>query len=311
MALFRRRYKGTAMAMRWHRQRMTFRWCVFAFVLLSVSVTSYAFISNSGVFPRLFNYHVAGVEQETNVYRRLVRTHIPPINVSGYRRGDFVDLLPDINDVQLESAQRWGVCPPIQASGIESNEQLVQIKSNGLYVVDTLTHSMPYLVPAAALLLQYIGERFAEVMSERNHDGHTYRPIVTSVLRTSSDVRNLVRSNRNATENSCHCYGTTFDITYGRFLRDDGEEIQEFWLRDILAIVLYELRYEGLCYVRFEVHQPCMHITVRDIEYKGNLPFTEQTVMLNSDVEMVEIAKPEPSPTPAPTNNQSDNYLIF
>ncbi|MBQ4377229.1 MAG: hypothetical protein II793_06010 [Bacteroidales bacterium] len=315
MARYRHKYKGTAMAMRWQRQRRNARWVFGIVAVMVVAIVSTSALSNGTLAIGLFGKgrHNVNYNDDAYTYKRLQRSHIPPVNVAGYRVGDFVDLLPDINDVQLEAAHHWGLIPPIQADGIENNEQLVRIGNNSLYVVDTLWHSMPYLVPAAAVLLNYIGERFYEIMQERNHDGHTYRPIVTSVLRTTSDVQRLRRNNRNATENSCHCYGTTFDITYSRFLRDDGEEIQEYWLRDILAIALYELRYEGLCYVRYEVHQPCFHITVRDVEYQGSLPHSTHSVSLHYDSEPVVMAKPEPRPddaTPQPHHDEHE-YIFY
>ena len=49
------------------------------------------------------------------------------------------------------------------------------------------------------------------------------------------------------------------------------------WMVDALARTLYELRCEGLCYVRYERHQSCFHITVRNVEYAGSQNDTLQT----------------------------------
>ena len=224
-------------------------------------------------------------------------------------------MFPDINDVQLVAAQGWGVKAPVSGLNLENDRRFVEIVSNDLYVVDTMWHSRPYVIPAMAVLLQYIGERFATILAQQGRDRHSYRPIVTSALRTEDDVRRLLRNNSNASENSCHCYGTTVDITYNRFLRDDGVEIQEYWLRDILALVMYELRYEGLCYVRYEVRQPCFHFTVRDVEYKGPLPSFQQDITLSHVSAPIKHASPS-SVKERPNNNnqkqtQQEEKRIF
>ncbi len=91
------------------------------------------------------------------------------------------------------------------------------------------------------------------------------RIVVTSVLRTKEDVRRLKKVNGNASDNSAHCYGTTFDISYYRFQTCGGVswDVYDDKLVDILADVLIEKRKEGLCYVRFEKKQHCFHITSR------------------------------------------------
>ena len=91
-------------------------------------------------------------------------------------------------------------------------------------------------------------------------------PIVTSVTRTHNDVKNLRRSgNVNASTNSCHFYGTTFDITYARFYKHTGhtETFESAMMKQILAEVLKNLRDEGRCYVKYERKQACFHITAR------------------------------------------------
>ena len=44
-----------------------------------------------------------------------------------------------------------------------------------------------------------------------------HKIIVTSVMRSKADVGKLRNTNDNATQNSCHLYGTTFDICYNRY----------------------------------------------------------------------------------------------
>jgi len=93
--------------------------------------------------------------------------------------------------------------------------------------------------------------------------------LVSSVLRTESDVANLSRNNVNATQRSCHMFGTTFDISYNLYYtvsNPDGprrREVRNDSLKMVLSEVLRDARREGRCYVRYEVKQPCFHITVR------------------------------------------------
>lgn len=54
--------------------------------------------------------------------------------------------------------------------------------------------------------------------------------IVTSVLRTADDVKRLRRRNGNASANSAHAFGTTFDVSYRRFCKvedPDGRPMQD------------------------------------------------------------------------------------
>lgn len=211
---------------------------------------------------------VAGTETKEPVVERnrLDRTLIPKPNFVSW--GQSFD---DLNDVQLESAMRNGLENPDADVDPAHNPELVRIATSDLYVVEEMTHSKPYLVPEAALMLQYIATRFQEVLEDMAHDSHGYRPIVTSALRSREDVERLRRRNRNASENSCHRYGTTIDITYIRFIRDDGDTVNEEWLKLALATALYELRYEGICHVKYEYRQACFHITLRSTEYKGGM----------------------------------------
>jgi hypothetical protein len=96
-----------------------------------------------------------------------------------------------------------------------------------------------------------------------------HKVIVTSVLRTKDDVDKLRNYNKNATENSCHLYGTTFDICYNRYktVQDpDGpkrRQVQNDTLKWVLSEVLNDMRRNKRCYVKYEVKQGCYHITVR------------------------------------------------
>lgn len=113
------------------------------------------------------------------------------------------------------------------------------------------------MVPKAETLLSDIAREF-QVISGTNS-----RFEVTSVLRTKEDIKKLQGSNANATTNSCHLYGTTFDISYARFRTDVLHPKSNAELREALAQAVYNLREQGRCYVKFEKKQKCYHITVR------------------------------------------------
>ena len=119
-----------------------------------------------------------------------------------------------------------------------------------------LTHSVPYVVPKLENLLDDLADLFQKEM------GAKVRFVVTSVLRTSEDIKKLQKVNVNASAKSCHCYATTIDISYSTF-DCKGEEHKYEDLRRALAKSLRELQKDGRCYVKFEQKQKCYHITVR------------------------------------------------
>ena len=175
---------------------------------------------------------------------------------------------PDINDVQMVAARRWGVKPVKNREDAEARkDELVYVDCSPYYYIDPLYSSVPYLVPRAAILLQDIGRAFFDSLQVKGVPLHRF--IVTSVLRTQEDVAKLRRHNGNATENSCHLFGTTFDISYTRYgaLRVPGERqrraVRDDTLKFILSEVLNDARQQGKCYVKYEKKQKCFHITVR------------------------------------------------
>ena len=175
---------------------------------------------------------------------------------------------PDSNHVQLSAAHRWGVAPVRDRQEAEARKKdLVYVGSSPFYHVDPLYQSIPYLVPRAAILLQDIGQAFYDSLHVKGLPLQQF--IVTSVLRTRADVSSLRRWNGNATENSCHLFGTTFDISYTRYgaLKVPGERqrwaVRDDTLKYILSEVLHDARQHGRCYVKYEKKQKCFHITVR------------------------------------------------
>lgn len=180
----------------------------------------------------------------------------------------YSDAFPDSNNVQLECAARYGVSPVDNRADAEHRKsELVYIDSNPFYHVDPLRQSIPYLVPRAAVLLNDIGRAYFDSLQIKGVPLHKF--IVTSVLRTRDDVKRLRNYNRNATENSCHLYGTTFDICYNRYItvQEPGgpqrRAVRNDSLKWILSEVLRDMRQQKRCYIKYEVKQGCFHITVR------------------------------------------------
>ena len=196
--------------------------------------------------------------------------HAGPIENHPVRIWDvnFTKEFNDLNEVQLAVAQAVGV-PPVEDRDAAEHmkKRLVEIVDNDLYNVDELTHSIPFLVPSAAELLDRIGRNFQDSLSAKGLNPN--KLFVTSVLRTEEDVRKLRQGNINASENSTHRYGTTFDISYWHYVKvPDLQErpyadVPPEYLRATLSQVLKDLHDEGACYVKYEKKQTCFHITVR------------------------------------------------
>jgi len=180
----------------------------------------------------------------------------------------FSTTFPDSNNVQLEAARQHGVAAVNDRKDAEARKkELVYIGSSPYYHVDRLRSSIPYLVPRAAVLLNDIGRTFYDSLQIKGIPLHQI--IVTSVLRSREDIKRLRNYNGNATENSCHLYGTTFDICYNRYktVQDIAErerrKVRNDTLKWVLSEVLRDMRENSRCYIKYEVKQGCFHITVR------------------------------------------------
>lgn len=177
----------------------------------------------------------------------------------GYRR-----TFNDKNDVHLSAAHMYGIEPleSLEKAQECSFDQLARVDSCQYYSIKKLTHSAPYLTPRAKWMLMTIGKNFQDSLAAHGVTG--YQMIVTSLLRTDDSIRRLRRRNSNASANSAHRYGTTFDISYIKYNRTDSSAFMpEYRLKETLAEVLYDLREAGHCYVKYEVKQSCFHITAR------------------------------------------------
>lgn len=182
---------------------------------------------------------------------------------------NYSKVFPDLQDVQIVAARKNGVRPPRNRAEAECRkEDLVYVGCSPYFHLDAgMQSSIPYLVPKASVLLNRIGRNFFDSLYVKGIPLH--KIIVSSVLRSQEDVNKLTRTNVNASKESCHRYGTTFDICYTRFHTvspPDGPArrvVRDDTLMWVLSEVLRDLREQDLCYVKHEAKQSCFHITVR------------------------------------------------
>ncbi len=180
----------------------------------------------------------------------------------------FKNTFPDMQDVQIAAALKHGVKSVENREDAEHRKkELVYVGANPYFHIDRLNWSIPYLVPRASVLVQDIGKAFFDSLYVKHIPMH--KIILTSLLRTKDDIQKLQQRNVNATDNSCHLYGTTVDICYNRYLTvsaPDGKprrKVQNDTLKWVLSEVLRDFREQQRCYVKYEVKQGCFHITVR------------------------------------------------
>lgn len=180
--------------------------------------------------------------------------------------GNYNKGFNDLHDLHIEAAKKNGVGPlSVRSDTLKYASSLVHIPEElDIYKTDKLKHSVPFLTKNAAILLTDICVNFRDSLISKNMP--LYKPVITSITRTDDDVKGLARRNVNASDNSAHRYGTTFDISWVRYekvnsiderTRHDGQ------LKLVLAQVLHDLRQRDRCYVKHERKQACFHITVR------------------------------------------------
>lgn len=268
------------------KQRLKFL-CVFTLTVcllagfqgfFNFSVAPFA-ASNASVPlpPNKLRHQKSSIVQHSSTFQNTLVNQHPfdqrqtPISFLPSFSCNWNEAFPDSQVIQIEAAMTVGIHPidtRDQLAQLTRNYQLVNITNSPFYVVDDLNHSLPYLVPKAQCLLNDIALHFLDSLKSKGLPPHL--PVVSSVLRTTEDVKQLQRGNQNATTNSCHLYGTTIDIAYHRFKPLSSNYLPDTlytrWneqLKLVLAEVLYDLRQQGRCFVKYERKQACFHLTVR------------------------------------------------
>lgn len=190
------------------------------------------------------------------------RGELKKIWYNGSYNRDFSDL----NEIHLITAQKIGIEPVASREEAQhATKKMDEIETNDYYEVEELKHSIPYLIPEAAELLKEVGRNFQD--SLYNLNAPLYKIKVTSVTRTVDDVKNLRKRNSNSSVNSAHQYGTTFDVSWVRYVKineQDTMNIDKDRLKMVLASVLRDLHRSDRCYIKHERKQGCFHITVRE-----------------------------------------------
>lgn len=177
--------------------------------------------------------------------------------------GSLRKVFNDSNYIHLGVARKYGITPIMKLSDAWNLKvPVIRVVPTETYYIDKLTYSLPYLVPRAKKLLDDIAQTWKDSLTARG--GGDYRLKVTSMLRTPATIKKLRRRNTAAVDSSAHQYGTTFDISFVKFVCDNPSTPRTAEdLKDLLAEVLYDLREEGRCYVKYEHKQGCFHITTR------------------------------------------------
>ena len=178
------------------------------------------------------------------------------------RRMAYANVFNDVNDTHLDKARAVGLKKIPEKRDNINTSQLVRIDDSDFLVLDNLRYSVPYLTDGAARELNHIARAFHDSLARKQFP--LYKLVVSSVLRTEEDVTRLRKSgNPNASDNSAHCYGTTFDITYTRYHRDveTDEFMQPFELTKVLAEVLRDEKAAGRILAKYEKKEHCFHIT--------------------------------------------------
>jgi hypothetical protein len=142
-------------------------------------------------------------------------------------------------------------------------KKLVELKPTNGYVLDTMKYSFPFAIPETKVFIDTLASRFQAKLV--NTDLAGMRLVITSVLRTESSVKQLMRFNRNAIRRSAHLHGTTFDVSYASYdFKRPVSAAEADYLREVLALALFELRAERKCWVTYELYQTCFHVVTRE-----------------------------------------------
>lgn len=167
----------------------------------------------------------------------------------------------DMQSKHIVAAKNHGFqgAPLKDREGVLQQTGLERVRSCRYVKVAGMSHSLPYLTPSAKKELISICSDFNKECRAKSLP--QARLIVTSMLRTITDVQELRDHNPNAVENSAHLYGTTFDISWAYYQSLSRQATGSDYL-SVLIDVLNDHRKKGLIYARYEATQKCFHITV-------------------------------------------------
>jgi hypothetical protein len=141
--------------------------------------------------------------------------------------------------------------------------ELFKIRNGRGYEIEDLSYSYPYLTKNGKALLKEIGKKFRKKVSSTKLRGSDFK--ITSMTRTAEILTKLRKLNLNASVNSPHFHGNTFDISYVRFSSPKWfiTDCDKYVLKEALAQVIWQLREEKKCWATYEIQQGCFHIVAR------------------------------------------------
>jgi hypothetical protein len=129
-----------------------------------------------------------------------------------YKQKDFSRKLNDKIVDYLASAKLKGITPCKDESDLRnriSEGKLVKVSSGSSYIIEKMTFSYPFITGESKMLLDEIARRLNEKCTQKGLNGVKF--YITSMTRRIDNVKNLRRYNGNASENSPHLFGNTFD----------------------------------------------------------------------------------------------------
>jgi hypothetical protein len=200
--------------------------------------------------------------------KKLIKTsEVPEIvyDCNYYQAHHFHDSLNNHLDEYHSISEKQGIQPVEDESFFKAfiaEEKLVKVKTSDYFYLDSFNYSFPVLTPDAKDFLDTVGARFNQLIDKTPLKGS--KLIVTSLTRTTSTVKRLVRVNRNASLRSPHLNGNSFDLSFNHFLiRGKNDPCNLLILQETISKVLYDLRKEKRCWVTFERRQQCLHVVAR------------------------------------------------
>ena len=197
--------------------------------------------------------------------RRRVRIFFSPACIQ-YKQGTFSNRLTDRIIDYYSDARRTGIEACEDENDIKkklADRSLVRITSGHLMVIEKMSYSYPCLTVSSRELLEEIARRFREKARKAGLNGSRF--IVTSMIRTNDQMKQLRRINSNASANSPHMNGNAFDISYIRFRSRKLfiTDCDRKFLKEALAEIIVELRDEDKCWATYERNQSCFHVVAR------------------------------------------------
>lgn len=143
----------------------------------------------------------AGVAMHRYPYTvRYVMAKLAPSRHFSYNSEDlnYLNTFNDRQDRQIKVARKVGLQEaPSTRSDIEGMlDQLEKVKNGRAYSLAPMSHSVPYLRPNAKAALDQIGIAFRDSLKSKGFPD--YKIVVTSILRTKTDVERLQKTNSNA-----------------------------------------------------------------------------------------------------------------